>query len=303
VETGKRGLTRKASAEKVAFMRALGSLERDPVLRNPDFVSRDLLADIAAARLALRLATRVAAVQIGIRETFERTMPGSYWGETARVKHFDEVLLQEVSAGVPQVVILGAGLDSRPYRFARELNGTRVFEVDHPVTASHKRERLQAVFGGPPAGVSYVSVDLAEAMPGEALAKAGFDASAPVFVLWVGVTLYLPAALVAVVLDWVATHRAGSSVAFDYIDRSFFAHDGRFAGSRLSRFLIERSGERLLSGFDPSAMPALLEDHGLALRSHVGPRELERYLRKRDGEVAGQPSGFSHFVHAEVLSR
>ncbi len=293
----------RTSAEKVAFTRALGSLEPDPAVRNPDFVSREMLRDVPSARVALWLAERVPGVRVGLRSAFERLMPGACWGETARVKHFDAILLGEVAAGVGQVVVLGAGLDSRACRFARQLRGVRVFEVDQPLASSHKRERLEAVCGGLPDGVSCVGVDLTDSMPDEALAGAGFVASEPALVLWIGVAQYLPVDVVVEVLRWVGEHPTGSSVGFDYLESGFFDKDRSGRGARLSRYLIERSGERFRSSLDPSAVPALLAGCGLAVKSHLGPREVEhRYLRRSDGEAVGRAYGHSSFVHAEVAA-
>jgi len=52
-------------------------------------------------------------------------------------------------------VILGAGYDSRPYRFADRLAGVQVFEVDHPATSTSKQAKIGALFGKTPANVAY----------------------------------------------------------------------------------------------------------------------------------------------------
>jgi methyltransferase (TIGR00027 family) len=60
-------------------------------------------------------------------------------------RHFDEVLLSEIRAGVEQVVLLGAGYDSRPFRFRDALGDIRVFEIDHPGTQARKRRMLEEI--------------------------------------------------------------------------------------------------------------------------------------------------------------
>jgi methyltransferase (TIGR00027 family) len=72
---------------------------------------------------------------------YERKVPGMYLYHQARTLYLDELLLAAASA-VRQIVILGAGFDTRPYRFAEQLKGIRIFEVDHPGTAEWKRQRL-----------------------------------------------------------------------------------------------------------------------------------------------------------------
>lgn len=292
---------RRGSADKVAYLRALGATERDPALRNPDDMAAAFLADVRPARMSLELAARWPRAHHLARAAFQRIVPGVYWAEIARVKHFDRILLDEVAAGIRQVVVLGAGLDTRAYRFAEELREVKLFEVDHPVTAARKRERLGAVFGRLPAHVSYVAADLNEGGPGEALAAVGFDPSAPALVLWIGVAPYLAAEVIVGVLSWVGEQEPASSVGFDYYHRAFFGGHERLRGSWRVRRAIELSGERFASGFEPGAMPALLRGCGLTLRSHLTPDEQERrYLVGGDGRAAGSPVEYAGFVHAGV---
>lgn len=280
------------------MLRAFGALERDPTVRNPDFLARAFLADARTFRLMLRLGSPRALHACG-RWAFEQMGPGTYWMETARVKHFDSVLLDEVSKGVRQVIVLGAGLDTRAYRFSSQLTGVRLIEVDQPAMTARKRERVQAVFGAPPPHVTYLPLDLAARDLGEALAEAGFEPSAPVLVLWVGVSMYLPEEVVGSTLRWVAGRAEGSSIAFDYLDRQFFDDEKRFSASWRMRRMIELSGERLVYGLDRASVPALMRDHGLAVRSHLAPPDLAaKYLWRSNGKMAGRLSPHFGFVHA-----
>jgi O-methyltransferase involved in polyketide biosynthesis len=63
---------------------------------------------------------------------YGRLVPGMYYYHQARTRHIDSLVLEEASQGLGQFVILGAGLDSRAYRFAKELSEARVFEVRSP---------------------------------------------------------------------------------------------------------------------------------------------------------------------------
>jgi methyltransferase (TIGR00027 family) len=293
-------VTQESSAEKVAMLRAIGSLERDPCIRNPDFLAREFLADSRLYRLMIRAAA-LRPVQACGRWGFERLGPGAYWMEIARVRHFDEILLREVSRGVSQVVLLGAGLDSRPYRFAPELDGIRTIEVDHPGMAGHKRARVEDIFGGLPPGISYLSLDLATSDLGEGLAESGFDPLLPVVVLWIGVSMYLNPDAVSSVLRWLAARPAGSSIGFDYLGLAFFEDERKFRAPRRTRRTIERSGERLGFGLDHAALPSYLHEHGLGVRSHLVREDIEqRYLRRGNGKPAGRSMAHAAFVHAAV---
>ncbi len=294
------GLVRGGTAGKVAMLRAFGALERDPAVRNPDYLAGELAGGNRIYRLGLGLASNRATHAAG-RWAFERVAGGGYWAETARVKHYDEILKGEVASGIGQVVVLGAGLDSRAYRFGHQMSGVRFFEVDHPEMAAEKRDRVEEVFGALPSHVSYVAHDLTEEDPGGSLAEAGFDVESPVLVLWIGVSMYLPAEIVVSVLSWVGGLSVGSSLGFDYFEQSFFEDERRFRLPRRTRFLLGLSGERLLYGIDPALLPDLLATHGLTVESHIGHEEsAARYLRRSNGSFAGRPFAYSRYVHAGV---
>lgn len=58
--------------------------------------------------------------------------PGSYEYFIARTAFFDAAVRRALDENVPQIVLLGAGYDSRAYRFADRIRDTRIFELDVP---------------------------------------------------------------------------------------------------------------------------------------------------------------------------
>jgi O-methyltransferase involved in polyketide biosynthesis len=131
------------SAEAMAALRAAGSAARDPVLRNPEFMAADFLSVRLNARLLPALA--------------ERLLPGGYYYEAARVKHIDGILQTELEDGLDQLLILGAGYDSRPYRFADALERVRVYEVDLPSISVVKRRETTRIVVGQPYGFAAIA--------------------------------------------------------------------------------------------------------------------------------------------------
>ncbi len=106
-----------------------------------------------------------------------------------RVRAIDAELERAIAAGVQQVVILGAGLDTRAYRLSFLKNAT-VFEVDHAATQEQKRARAAGLV--PVAGrLVYVAVDFERDSLAEKLAAAGHRRDAPTVWIWEGVIMYL----------------------------------------------------------------------------------------------------------------
>jgi methyltransferase (TIGR00027 family) len=178
-----------------------------------------------------------------------------------RHRFIDEHLL--ALTGVEQVLILGAGYDSRAYRFAPELDGRPVFEVDLPplsrrkaaVVAAHPRE-----FGA--GAIVRVEIDFRRDALSDVLRAAGFTFGARTFVVWEGVAAYLDSAAVDATLTALRELcGSGSVLAMDMWDGT--GGPGPFAPlRRLGARAIALIGEPVTFGVVPSAMPGLLAEHG-----------------------------------------
>jgi methyltransferase (TIGR00027 family) len=138
----------------------------------------------------------------------------------ARTCLIDACLRQALDNGARQVVILGAGYDSRAYRTQHPAQ-PRFFEVDFPPTQEYKKIRVREIFGWPPDGVVYVPIDFQKDNLVATLQNAGYQRNQRTFFIWEGVTYYLREAEVDSTLRFVAAESApGSSIVFDYaLDR------------------------------------------------------------------------------------
>jgi methyltransferase (TIGR00027 family) len=107
----------------------------------------------------------------------------------ARTRFFDQQALAAIEAGVPQVVICGAGYDDRALRFRSP--GVRFFELDHPATQADKARRLAEL--GASADVVLAAADFRSDDVAAVLASAGHDAARPTLFLCEGLLVYLDA--------------------------------------------------------------------------------------------------------------
>jgi len=116
----------KKTAELTAVGRAFGHEDPDLVIRNPDYLAQKFLSmpwKIAKTPLFRKL----------VMKLYEKKLPGQYIFAQVRTLFFDEILQQELEQGIEQLVILGAGFDSRAHRFEQALKNVKVFEVDSVV--------------------------------------------------------------------------------------------------------------------------------------------------------------------------
>lgn len=113
-----------------------------------------------------------------------------------------------------QYVVLGAGLDTSASRLPAEPS-TTVWHVDLPGVSAWRAALFDRA-GLPERGVS-VAVDLAAVDPVPELVRAGLNPDSPVFVAWLGVSMYLDPAAVRGTLDALGALAGGSELVFDHI--------------------------------------------------------------------------------------
>ncbi len=112
--------------------------------------------------------------------------------QAARTRYFDAYFTAAAAAGVRQIVLLAAGLDSRAYRLDWQ-PGTVVFELDQPQVLDFKRQVLDAHGAVPKAERREIAVDLRDDWPA-ALRDNGFNPTEPSAWIAEGLLIYLPAA-------------------------------------------------------------------------------------------------------------
>jgi methyltransferase (TIGR00027 family) len=194
--------------------------------------------------------------------------PGVMGFLVARDRYIDDFLLAGLDAGLEQLVILGAGLDARAYRFESLLDGIKVFEVDHPASQEVKLRKLARIFGAVPAHVTYVPVDFDEETLEQGLLNKGYDERLKTFFIWQGVTQYLTPQGVDNTLSFVAAHSGpGSTIIFDYMYAALLQQTteggprryGEVSNMRRYRWM---TGENLAFGIPEGQVESLLEQRG-----------------------------------------
>jgi methyltransferase (TIGR00027 family) len=200
----------------VAAARAFGALEPDESVRNPDS-----LANLLIGQPELALISEHPICTCLERDYSEASQDPAIMMFAAmmiwRTRFIDEALVRAVKNGTRQVVILGAGFDSRAYRFRDLLKDCRVIEVDAAPTQKYKRRRVEEALHEVPTNVIYCTIDFAKDNLTEGLRQSGFNEGERTFYIWEGVCMYLPEDSVREMLQWLASHsHPGSSVVLDY---------------------------------------------------------------------------------------
>jgi methyltransferase (TIGR00027 family) len=218
----------------------------------------------ATAREASLCDDRFAAALAGdegraFAARYDEAFPHAEMWLALRTRVLDGQVRARLADGVRQVVLLGAGLDTRAARLASD--GVRFFEVDHPASQADKLARLARLTGYDRAAATYVSCDFEHDDFLDRLAAHRFDHQQPALFVWEGVTYYLPEDAVLATLHRIASGTAPTStIAFDYVRKRFALGELRDQADDAARARVAEMGEPIRYGTD-DVLP-LLHDAG-----------------------------------------
>ena len=195
-----------------------------------------------------------------------------------RTRYFDDTLDAQIAAGIRQVVILGAGLDTRAVR--KRAPGVRYFEIDDPATMDLKR-RCYAdarVFSGvtliPGNYVSEGLIDL--------LRSNGFAFDEPTYIIWEGNVMYMALATDTHTMRELKRHVTQFRLSFDYLTEAVITKTTGDASLTTLVESFEAMDAPWVSGIDD--IHGLAREVGLRVVEHTTTGELYRKYRGRPAE-------------------
>ena len=231
---------------------------------------------------------------------YERMWPGGYGYVITRTRYVDSYLKTCINDGIEQLVIMGAGYDSRAYVFEELKGRVKVFEVDHPATQKRKTGKLRVMFGSLPSHVVFVPVDFNIEKLDKRLLESGYDKSLKTLFIWEGVTMYLTAEAVDETLAFVSANSgAGSSIVFNYMDKSFVNGTSEVKEAKRVRKFLQRMGEPATFGIEDGTIEGFLSKRGFCQVVNVtGDYLRNTYFKGKNQNRA--VSNLVPIVHAKV---
>jgi methyltransferase (TIGR00027 family) len=196
-----------------------------------------------------------------------------------RTSYIDDVLIDASGKGISQVVILGAGMDSRPYRKMTDRNIV-FFEVDYPEVLAFKKKRLKRIYKNLPSSVLYIPIDFNSQTLQDVLTQPHFSLNEKTLFIWEGVTQYITHEAADAVLRFISKSKKGSLLVFTYIVKNFIDHmemaaeqeefDGKFQ---------ERLKKIWINGYNPDELASYLSTMNLPVMEDIDRKEFKsRYL-------------------------
>ena len=279
------------TAMQVASARARAALEEREEIRGHDYLAEIFLPE-----------ERKAFLKESVVKKMTNRIPGMYEYVIARTTYFDSIVEQALRENIPQIVFLGAGYDSRPYRFKDLIKDTRIFELDIHTTQQHKMKLLHQNNIPIPEQLTFVSINFNTETPEDKLFKAGYKKNQKNLFIWEGVTYYLLPKAVDDTLSFIkSTSSVGSTVCFDY--SAFWPEMTNAYGVKelVESMRTNNPGEPARFMIERGKIEPFLSDRGYNIIDHLTAEDMERkFLTLHDGSLAGKVVGFFCFAHAAI---
>ncbi|MCP4359601.1 MAG: SAM-dependent methyltransferase [Chloroflexi bacterium] len=278
-----------------ALRRAIAYKEFNNERIGPDFLAEYFLP------AHFRFFIKFRRLRANVKDKLHRFLPGLYEYVIARTAYFDAVFVDALRKEVPQIVLLGAGYDSRAYRFVGLNQATRIIELDIASTQNRKKRCLRKEKIDIPGQVTLVPINFNTESLNEALEKAGYDKGKQTLFLWEGVSYYLQPEAVAETLEFVS-HSAHheSAIVFDYTVSITEENINWYGVREFSETMKERhAAEELLFAIDEGDTESFLEQRGLKMVERLDNEEIEKaFLLNEDESSIGHITGHFRFVLA-----
>lgn len=234
-----------------------------------------------------------------MREHYERLFPGLANSIRARVRYFDDFIKSSISDGLQQLVILGAGYDTRAYRI-EGLSKIKVFEVDHPGTQVEKIGKIEKIFGNLPEHVIYVPVDFESEDLGSKLLEKGYSKSQKTLFVMEGLVMYIPPKAVDGTLLFISKNSGGgSAIIFDYYSQSTVDGTSKSESARNIKEFVADQGEPLQFGIEEEMVERFLAERGFSQIHSVTSEDYKKaYFQGANKDRSA--SDLLYFAHAVV---
>lgn len=285
------------TAEHNALFRAIECARRPSDRIVKDWIAEEFLTP--SFRLVAKLSRNPSCAAL-LCKYIDFRWPGSRTSLIARTRLIDGYVASAVTNGIPQIVVLGAGFDSRAYRIAGA-ERAQFFEVDHPNTSRVKKAHIARVLRALPEHVKFVELNFQQDLLPESLQSAGFNPLQRSLFVWEGVSNYLTEGAVRSTLSFIGSLAQGTALVFTYVDRAVLENPEHFVGGSEVQKAFARLKEPWTFGIQPSRAADFLEECGLELNYDLSAAEYRSQYYKASARIKGYE--FYHVVLAQVTKR
>jgi len=261
--------TTSRTAEMTCISRAMSSLETNNCYRSDDHIAVLLLPNF------FRFLVRVPL----FRMLFSRKVApkGMYEYVIARSKYIESIFKHALAERFGQIVIFGAGFDTRALRFKDTAGEIRIFELDISATQNAKIGQYLKRGLEMPENLIFVPIDFDKESLSAKLEEVGFDRHKRSLFILEGVLMYLqPESANKTFRTMQEFAGMRSEVVFDYIYSSVLLSESHSDAEREIVRTVSKAGEQWHFGIGKGKVENFLTDYGFELIEHLNSHQLEQ---------------------------
>jgi len=252
--------------------------------------------------LHFRFFLKFKKIRENTKNKLNEFLPGLNEYMIARTAYFDRLFLDALNNQISQIVLLGAGYDTRAYRFMEYNLNTRIFELDSAPTQARKLSCLRKARIDVPEALTFIPINFNTESLKDVLEIAGHKHHKKTLYIWEGVSYYLDAKSVDTTLEFVSnSSHHESAIAFDYTVSVSDEKAENFYGVKEFNQTMKKhhANEELIFSLNVGEIQSYLEQKGLNMVEHLDNEDIERtYLIQENGLRLGQMTGHFRFVVA-----
>lgn len=280
------------TAEFTCMIRYQSYQEKREYYKSDDYVTPAIINSMAKFLLRLPPVNRYFINSIYAAGMYEYVI--------ARTKYIDGEFRKALGEGIEQVLIMGAGFDSRGVRFSGISGDTVIYELDAPVTQTVKINRYKEKGIEIPVNLKFIPIDFNRQSLPERLDESGFGRGKKSLFLLEGLTMYLEPESVDETFKVIQEYAGeGSKVVFDHIYASVLRKENLYEGEKELYQSVLKRGEGFRFGIEKGCMNEFLAGYGFKTLNIMDSGSLENmFFKDGQGKAVGRVNGTHCIVTA-----
>ena len=271
--------------------RAASYLESNPLLKSDDHIAVKVLPRFVKYLLKLRILNLQGRI----------SPEGIYPYVIARTKYIDCIFQNAVKNGAEQVVIFGAGFDSRAIRLTDQNTNIIVYEIDTYFTLDAKTKQFRKRGIVKPENNIYIPIDFDKEEIILKLDDSSFNISKKTLFILEGLIMYLSEKAIDETFKLIHDYSpSGSLLVFDYIYASVLRQELKYFGEKSIYERVKKDGESWTFGIEEGEIENFLNQFNFNLIEHLDSNTIEnKYFKNESGKIITKVNG----THCIVLAK
>ena len=272
------------SAELICILRAKSYSEKREGYKTDDYISllisHSLTSFFSMTQKSFLMPGNILSPQIPA---------GSYEFLISRIKYIDE-FFQLRASEFANIFILGAGFDSRAIRFQNQLQQSRIFELDHPISQKNKIAKIQELKIPTFSNLCYMPIDFNQQNLAQVFQALPIEQGEKKLFILEGLIMYLSPSTVDNIFSAIDAYApVGSEIIFDYVYSDVIAGENTSYGSAEVLAGLKNIGEHWIFGIEKGHLETFLKKYHMKLYFDADANALEqRFFTNKQGTVLGK---------------